>query len=269
MNDRNQKGQPLGEPKIPVGTGFLDLLRQQERTCEASFDEWLLVSGKKAPQTMEALGTALSYLDRIASCWWGCVGGDHRQERLVGRAVSNARAALLMLRAGYYDESLGLIRQIGELANLLWLFMNSDESLLGWLNAGEQDRRRSFTAVKVREKLESLEVHVPMGQELYGKLSGVSVHANPDTSPQNHNIPAIPTMGGYFQEVGALTTLNHLSVLVAFVLWFGSTLLRQPTDRSVALESSRELVRSVGGIDIERAEEYLRSVREALSSEDQ
>ena len=70
-------------------------------------------------QTMDALGTALSYLDRMASCWWGCRQSTHIEERLVGKVASNARAALHLMRAGYYDEALGLIRQIGETANLL------------------------------------------------------------------------------------------------------------------------------------------------------
>ena len=168
MNDRRQLevGQDSSNPKIPIGTEFLDLLRQQERSCEASFDSWLPHAGKKAPQTIETLGTVLSYLDRIASCWWGCDGGDHQQERLVGRAASNARAALLLIRAGYYDEALGVVRQIGELVNLLWLFMNSNESLLEWRNANENVRRRSFSAVRVRERLEDAKLFRPLDENL-------------------------------------------------------------------------------------------------------
>lgn len=263
MNERSQSPvrQPPGELKIPVGADFLDLLRQQERSCEASFDSWLPHAGEKAPQTTESLGTALSYLDRIASCWWGCDGGDHQRERLVGRAASNARAALILQRAGHYDEALGVVRQIGELANLLWLFMNSSESFLEWKNADERNRRGAFSAVRVRERLENVDALIPMGESLYRKLSGISIHANPDTTPQSHNVLAIPTMGAYFQEAGALAVLNHLSYLVAFPLLFGSTLLRQPADRRVALEAARRLIESTGAIDIEEAAEFLELVR--------
>ena len=248
-------------PKIPIGTDFIDLLRQQERSCEASFDSWLPHAGKKAPQTIEALGTVLSYMDRIASCWWGCNGGDHQRERLVGRAASNARATLLLLRAGYYDEALGVVRQIGELANLLWLFMNSGESVLEWRSANEKVRRRSFSAVRVRERLEGIGVLIPMDESLYRKLSGVSIHTNPDTMPQSHSVLAIPTMGAYFQKMGALIVLNHLASLTGFTLWFGSTLLQQSTDRVIALKAARRLVESIGGIDIETAGEYREHVR--------
>ena len=267
----------MSEPKIPIGTEFLDLLRQQERDCEAAFDRWIPGAGKKAPQTVEALGTALSYLDRIASCWWGCDSGDHQRERLVGRATSNARATLLLLRAGHYDEALGVVRQMGEVANLLFLFIKSNVSFLEWRSASEKDRRRSFSPVKVRGKLESLRVPIPMDESLYSRLSGVSIHANPGTTPQSHNVLDMPTMGAYFQEAGALVVLNHLASLAAFTLWFGSTLLQQPADRATALQTARRLVESIGGIDIETAGEYRKHVRattefkelEAVMREDQ
>ena len=267
----------MSEPTIPIGTEFLDLVRQQEQRCDSSFESWILDAGKRAPQTLEALGTALSYLDRIASCWWGCDGGDHLQKRLVARATSNARAALLFLKAGYYDEPLGVVRQMGEVANLLCLFIKSNESFLEWRNANEKDRRRSFSAVKVREKLETLRVPIPMNKSLYSILSGASIHANPGITPQSHNVLDLPTMGAYFQEVGALVVLNHLAPLAAFTLWFGSTLLQQPADQAIALKAARRLVESIGGIDIETAGESREHVRtttefkelEAAISEDQ
>ena len=98
---------------VPLGGDFLRVVRDQEQRCGESFDKWLPEAGVKAPQTMDALGTALSFLDRIASCWWGCRKEAHIEERLVGKVASNARAALHLLRAGYYDEALGLVRQIG------------------------------------------------------------------------------------------------------------------------------------------------------------
>ena len=248
-------------PKIPIGTGFLDLLRQQERSCEDSFDSWLPHAGRKAPQTIESLGTALSYLDRIASCWWGCDGGDHLQERLIGRTVSNARAAFLLLRTGYYDEGLGVVRQIGELTNLLLLFMNSHESFLEWKHADEKIRRRCFSAVRVRQRLENIDVLIPMGESIYSKLSGTSIHANPETTPQSHNVIGIPTMGAKFQEDGTLVVLNHVALLIAFALLYATTLFQQSEDEVTARKASRRLVESIGAIDINTVEEHHEEVR--------
>ena len=254
--------QTQNEPKIPVGTEFLNLIGEHERSTEANFEEWLLTAGVKAPQALESLGTALSCLDRIASCLWGCDGGDHLQKRLLGRVTSNARASLLLLKTGYYDEGLSLIRQIGETVNLLFLFMGCSESLDEWTVADEEDRRRNFSAVKVRIRLAELASHIPMNEDLYHRLSGLSVHANPNITPQGHNPLMVPTMGGYFQAVGALKTLNHLAKLVALVLLFGSTLLQQPADKISVLRAGRKLAESIGGIDIRTAEEYLESVRD-------
>ena len=262
MSETNPTGSASGDrSKIPVGLDFLRLLRQQERECEITLDEWLPSAGEKAPKAIEALGTALSYLDRIASCWWGCDGGDHQRERIVGRAVSNTRAALLLLRSGYYDEALGMARQIGEIANLLLLFISDDEAFREWADLGDQERRSSFRPVRVRERLEAVGIGVVMDEGLYRKLSGVSIHADPNTVPQGHNVFSIPTMGAVFQEEGTLVSLNHLAHPVAFVLLYASTMLDSRSDREVVLQAAESLVESMGAARIESVEDYHEDIR--------
>ena len=39
--------QTQNEPKIPVGTEFLNLIGEHERSTEANFEEWLLTAGVK------------------------------------------------------------------------------------------------------------------------------------------------------------------------------------------------------------------------------
>lgn len=112
--------------QIPLGQDFLKHVRNMENQCEVTFDEWVYTAEGKQLQ-IEALGTAVSYIDQISSCMWGCREGDHVIEYIIGRAGSNGMAAFRLLRTGYYDEALGIIRQIGETANLLFLFMKSSE----------------------------------------------------------------------------------------------------------------------------------------------
>ena len=57
------------ELSVPLGNDFLKDVRDQERRCEEDFDVWIPAEGIQAPKTLESLGTALSYLDRVASCW--------------------------------------------------------------------------------------------------------------------------------------------------------------------------------------------------------
>ena len=252
-----------GRPDVPLGGDFLRVVKDQERRCEETFDKWIPTAGVMAPQTMEALGTALSYLDRIATCWWGCRQGPHVEERMIGRVASNARVALLGMRSGYYDEVLGLIRQIGETANLLCLFKQSPELHEKWNVASEEELRNDFIPVQVRMSLEKLPLPLPMDRDTYGLLSRQSIHVNPSTSPQTHNPFSVPTLGAYFQEAGALVTLNHLGGMVGWVLWLGVTLIEPPTDRKVVVEASVALLRSIGGINLNSIQDHFNEVRES------
>ncbi|MCQ3805227.1 MAG: hypothetical protein OXC98_08285 [bacterium] len=251
------------ELNLPLGGDFLKVVRDQEHRCAESFDEWLPQAGIKAPQTMDALGTALSYLDRIASCWWGCRKGTHAEERLVGRVASNTRAALGLLRTGYYDEALGLVRQIGETANLACLFVQSPESHEKWKDASEKVARKEFSPVKVRRLLEDLPLPLPMDQDTYGLLSRQFVHVNPETSPQNHNPFSLPTLGGYFQEVGALLSLNHLGGMVGWVLWLAVDFIKPPTDKKAIADASLSLLRSIGAVDLNSVQDHFEGIRES------
>jgi hypothetical protein len=87
--------------KILTGAEFIKLLEKLENDGFARSSDQLPEMGKAAPQTLEHLGTVLSLLDRLASCHWGCKGGDHVAEYLAGRCCSSARASLRLLRHGY------------------------------------------------------------------------------------------------------------------------------------------------------------------------
>ena len=250
---------------VPLASEFLKVVRGQECQCEETFQEWLPAAGIQAPKTMEALGTALAYLDCIASCWWGCRQGDHVEERLVGKVSSNARAALLTLRSGYYDESLGLVRQIGETANLLCLFMQSEELHEKWKDASENVVRNQFSPVQVRLMLEELPLPLPMDRDDYAILSRQSIHATPNTSPQSHNPFNLPTMGGHFQEAGALLALNLLGGMVGWVPWLAVTLIKPPTDRKIIIDSSVDLFRSIGRVNLNSIQDYFDEIRESTS----
>ena len=255
------------ESSVPLGIGFLAVVRDQERRCEVAFDEWIPTAGIKAPETLAALGTALSLLDRIASCWWNCRQGDHIEERLIGKAASNARAALQLSRSGYYDEALGLVRQIGETANLLCLFSQSASEHEKWKSGSEADIRNDFRPVKVRLKLEKLPLPLPMDETTYGLLSRQAVHVDPTTTPQRHNPLYLPTLGGYFQEAGALLALNHLGGMVGWMLWLAMILIRPATDRKVIVDASVALLRSIGGVNLNSIEGYFSDVRRSAQIE--
>ena len=78
--------------------------------------------GERTRRLYPELGTALAYLLQAASCAWGCRGDDHVKENLLRRLGNFAIAAMRLARLGLYDEALGMVRSMAELANLIELF---------------------------------------------------------------------------------------------------------------------------------------------------
>jgi len=163
------------------------------------------------------------------------VQGDHVIERILGRAASTAGASLLLLLFGHYDESLGLTRNLGESSNLP--LQQGHAAYSEWLAAPEQERKRKFSAVKVRLKLEekgmpedAFEFFV-IGEERYSVLSEVAVHLTPETTPQTYNFAGMPILGGHYQEVGFLSCLNELCRVIGLILVSAPKLLMYAPDR--------------------------------------
>jgi hypothetical protein len=242
----------MDESDLPVGTDFLDLVREVESQCETRTDDALPKLGVKAPKTYCGLGTVLSLLDRLGSCFWGCQKGDHSVEYLVARAASHGRAALRLMRAGYYDEALTLARGVGELSNLLQLFVVDHCALDEWRKLDEKTRRNCFSALNVRKGLEEQsDLPILVDRDRYGELSGFASHPDPSNSPQAHNLLGVSTQGGYFQEAGVMLVLNELGLAVGGVAVFGGHLAVINEDlRKNFVSAGADLIRSLGGIHV-------------------
>ena len=183
----------LGQrPRLTTGRGFFFLTSILERRCAVQTDLLLRGAGNKAPQCFEELGTVLSLLDRLSSCFWGCRGGDHLPEYLVGRAIGNLRSAVQLLRLGYYDESLSLSRNAGEVANLLALFERDSPALADWRALSGPERWGKYRPARVRTMLEAHGGPL-ISTDRYSRLSEIGTHATPSTRPQAHNPLGIQT----------------------------------------------------------------------------
>ncbi len=245
------------ERQVPEGREFLDLIWHREDECQSRTDSLLPNLGEKAPATLIHVGTVLSLLDRMASCWWGCRGGDHRIEYLCGRAVSNGRAALRLLRFSFYDESLALTRSIGEVANLMHLFTVQESALKQWLNATPKVARTEFRPGAVRARLGNLGRSPVVSQERYGLLSERTTHPSPQTVPQSHNILGVPHAGGFVQEEGVLVSLNELALPLRLVASFGAILLGVDDDTRKRIDNAVDtLAQHTGDVDLTKVGEY-------------
>lgn len=265
MTERRQHLMPDGRP-VPEGLEFLKLVQEQEYKCEQKTDEWLPNAGIKTPQCLENLGTVLSLLDRLVSCWWGCRGGDHSIEYLVGRTYNTSRASLKLLRDGFYDEALALIRNIGEAGNILLLFRIDINAFKEWSTMSDSARRSAFSPVKVRVKLESFDPQILLiDKSTYSQLSESAIHVTPHTVPQVYNSLGIPVTGGYFQEAGAIAVLNELASVMWGIALVSPYLLDLDEDRRAEFEqASLELSKSTG-IRLAEVQKHLNEIRDSHS----
>lgn len=254
-------------PPVPEGSAFLRQVQTVADRCAEQTDLRLPKMGKAAPQTLEHLGTVLSWLYRMGSCFWGCAGGDHIVEYIVGRSCSTALAAMSLMRYGYYDEALALARNVGEAANLLTLFSRDDSSFERWRSSTDQVRRSEFAPVKVRLALENLGLH-DLGlirEDRYRQLSKIGTHLSPDAKPQAYNPMGVPTLGAVFQDVGVIVTLNEIATAVGFLATPAAKLLAlSPVRWKDMREAVIDLLSSVGGIHATDVEKVMQGIREGL-----
>jgi hypothetical protein len=193
----------------------------------------------------------LALLDCAASCYWGCTGGDHRLEFLIGRATNSAYAALSLATKGYYDQALSAARALGEIANLLALFAGDQAKIKEWKGADEATRKRNFSAVKVRLAIEALAAPLPINQDRYARLSIFSIHATPDSMPQAHGPHGQAITFPVYQAAGFLLALNEIAIPVAFIALYTSMLLMMADEtRKVFRDIARLLTESVGGVAV-------------------
>lgn len=256
-------------PNCPEGLEFLKLAAEQEDACEKHSRTRLLKMGQKAPECLENLGTVLSLLDRVASCFWGCRGGDHLVEYLAGRVSASARSSLRLLYFGFYDESLSITRGIGEAANLLFLFMKDIQIFEEWRLSSKKERLSNFSPVKVRLHLERLGLPVPIDEARYSQLCEIATHVTPQTKPQAHNPPlGMPLIGGYFQEGGGLVALNELAAATSLATIALPKLLNLQEDKQKRIcEVCLVLLKSVGGVNVLTVKDMWQKVlNDSLSS---
>src|SRR5690349_487673 len=155
---------------FPTGHDYLALVIKIEDECQRFTDKSLPSLGVKAPKCIEALGTVLSYGERVAACHWNCPGNDadsHMLQYIAGRADSFGRAAVRLTLMGFYDEALSLVRSLGEIANLLFLFDLDAQELADWKASDFAARNKRFKPSQIRCRIADKGKSVPMSQERY------------------------------------------------------------------------------------------------------
>ena len=129
-------------------TKFRQIIVQAENRCAKATATELPKAGQEAPACYEVLYAALAITDCTAGCFWGCKGGDHRVEYLIGSATNLTYAALCLMSRGYYDQALSITRTVGEFANLPVLFAFEKSQIDKWKGADNRTRKRAFSPMR-------------------------------------------------------------------------------------------------------------------------
>ena len=251
----------IDQNNVPEGMSFLRLIWEQEDACEEETDKYISRIDGKLPLCLENIGTVLSFLDRMASCYWECRGGDHMVEYLCGKVTSAARAALRLTRFGFYDEALLACRTIGETTNLFHLFCADASAMEEWKTSSKAERRKKFSPVEVRKRLEASAGYLIIDEKRYRLLCEKSAHVNPTTKPQSYNLLGVPSAGANLQEEGLFVCVNEIALSLAFATLFSVGLLGYKGDvREQIFSSVSDLAEKIGNIGITSIEDYNRQV---------
>lgn len=208
--------------------------------------------------TFEAIPAFLETIYIVATCGYGCKGGPHVIEYITGRGYNLGISSIKLLRLGFYDESISLIRSISEIVNLFALFGIESESLSEWYHQTEKERIRNFSPAKVRTRLSSTELEPPISREYYSKMCEVGVHVNPATIPQGKNHIERALVGGFVVKEQAIAVLNDLANNLG---WLVIMSLRNSVDKDTFISETERLnplYDKIGSLSLENIDEYLK-----------
>ena len=168
---------------------------------------------------LRAFGTAMASIYEVATCNRGCSGGDHILERLCARTYNLGTAAFILMIRGLYDEALNLVRNIGEIGNLVALSdVDNGVHIRGWLAADAKTRLREYSPYKVRILLEKgLSPVVPAPEDWYSEFCESFTHFTPDTKPNRHAADGRNRAGGAYQPDGLKRTMQELTTQITVI----------------------------------------------------
>lgn len=144
------------------------------------------------------IDVALDTIDELIRATPYATRDDLVALRLATRCFNDAAAALRLVRCGYFQPSLAMIRDMMECRLLLDLFFHQPDRLTEWHTLPEAERKSKFSPLKVRMALEKLGQPKGTGhQEAYSMFSKYGAHPTPEgftvISPNSMtNIGAFP-----------------------------------------------------------------------------
>jgi hypothetical protein len=253
------------DKKFPLNRAFLEQMQAIADEASKFADAEALKLGKSVPAGLDAIGTMLVFVYGLATCGWGCKGGDHQIEWLLGRVVNQTTSAHRLMRSGFYDEALVLIRGIGEIANLLWLFGKEPSAMDEWKTCDRRTRMNKYGPAGVRRLLKTIDADAPLiDEDRYRALCEVGAHPIPAFKPGHYSGGGPPILGMIFQAPGYAMCVNELGFALAMCATPAARLLKiDPELKQVVVDMAVELLRKLGSMTVLNYEEYIAKARAA------
>ncbi|MBP0017737.1 MAG: hypothetical protein J7647_09280 [Cyanobacteria bacterium SBLK] len=132
----------MEKAEVPTGLEHLEWISSRAAFA-ASQSAYLSIEQRD----LQIIGTSLSAFYQAATCHRKCYGGGHLLERLTARMYNLSCAAYTLVTLGFYDESLTMIRSIGEICNLLTLSIHDKDAIKKWISSDKKTRLKEFSPV--------------------------------------------------------------------------------------------------------------------------
>lgn len=204
----------MSKPEVPSGIEHLTLIERGSTIAERMSADVAHVNDCER----EVIGTALNALYQAATCHRKCYGGPHILEALSGRLYNLGSSAYLLASRGYYDESLNLVRSMGEISNLISMSVIDKTAFNKWIASDKKTRLREFGPARVRTLLQQKAPELLIADsDWYSHFCESYTHATPHTKPNIDSETGRARAGGTFQPRRYATTLGELAMVLASV----------------------------------------------------
>ena len=192
---------------------------------------------QKNTESFQFIGTALSLMHNIATCGEGlkCIHKNdvHVLESLILKSYNNAASCFVLLMNKFYDNCYMHIRSIGEINNLLFLFLLDSNVYKDYCQNQGNKFYKKYPPVKIRKLLAekirdanspNIELpDLPLTQDEYKKLSS---YIHTDFVKQNiydaRFLNDLGVIGGVHQLEADQKVLGDLSYHIIFNVLLGS-----------------------------------------------
>lgn len=181
----------------------------------------MIASDEDLARHLNLINSCLDFLSQLPELHRETNEDELSLLRLSIRCFNSGASALRLLRCGYFQPAMTMVRDLIEVYFLMDLFIKEPQAFNDWRTMSEKDRKEHFKPVRVRERLDKIDGYKERKrQKTYNVFSQHAAHVNPN----GHHLisPGNVTRIGPFPDFGLLragmvelaTHLGFASVVV-------------------------------------------------------